>query len=456
MLTLPSALMRVMIPFAPLFAKRVWTRAQVLVAGAILSPGKRTVTSALRVMGLGRERHFQNYHRVLNRAAWSTLDASRVLVRVLVDTFAPTGPLILALDDTVERRRGARIKAKGIYRDPVRSSHSHFVKASGLRWLSLMLTVRIPWAERVWALPVLTALCPSERYYHERGRGHTKLTARARQMLRLVQRWLPGRRLVVVADASFAALELLEAVCRELTVVTRLRLDAALYDPAPKRRPGTTGRPRKKGARRPILKQLLVEPATAWRRVTIRGWYGEPERAVELASETAVWFHSGMPAVPIRWVLVRDVRGEFEPQALLCTDLGADPAAILAWFVRRWQTEVTFEEARRHLGVETRAAVGRQGHCAHHPDAPGALFVHHCDGPPTHRHRQRPGAHRRVVRERTRHLLGRDRPGAALLVESLPFFNVARETRHHKSAAAVVRAPYRNALLRRVNGQSRA
>jgi hypothetical protein len=225
-----------------------------------------------------------------------------------------------------------------------------------------MLTVRIPWAERVWALPIVTALCPSERYYRERARAHTKLTDRARQMLLALRRWLPDRALVVVADASFAALELLDAVRRELTVVTRLRLDAALYAPAPIRPrrgpllalgPGTNGRPRKKGARRPTLKQLLADPATVWRRVTVRGWYGEPERALELASATAVWFHSGMPVVPIRWVLVRDVRGEFEPQALLCTDLEAEPAEILGWFVRRWQTEVTFEEARAHLGIET-------------------------------------------------------------------------------------------------------
>jgi hypothetical protein len=121
--------MSVMIRFAPLFAKRVWVRAQVLVVGAILAPGKRTVTSALRVMGLSEERHFQNYHRVLSRAAWSSLGASRILLRVLVDTFAPMGPVVLALDDTIERRRGARIQTKGIYRDPVRSSHSHCVSS---------------------------------------------------------------------------------------------------------------------------------------------------------------------------------------------------------------------------------------------------------------------------------------------------------------------------------------
>lgn len=221
MLTLPSELTGLIVAFAPLFSKPVWQHAQVLLVGAILAPGKRTVTSALRVCGLSQERHFQAYHRALNRARWSSLRASRILLSLLVSTFVPEGALVFAIDDTIERRRGERITAKGIYRDPVRSSHAHFVKASGLRWLSLMLTVEVAWAERVWALPVLTALCPSERYYEGRGRGPEKLTTWARQMIGQVKRWLPGREVVVVADSSFAALELLDAVRREVTMITR-------------------------------------------------------------------------------------------------------------------------------------------------------------------------------------------------------------------------------------------
>ena len=141
-----------------------------------MTPGRRTVTSILRITGLGRERRFVNDHRVLNRAAWSGRAAARVLLGLLLDAFVPKGPVILGIDDTIERRRGKRIRAKGIYRDPVRSSKGHFVKASGLRWLSLMLLVPIPWAGRVWALPFLTALAPSERYSQERGRRHKALT----------------------------------------------------------------------------------------------------------------------------------------------------------------------------------------------------------------------------------------------------------------------------------------
>jgi len=356
MLTLPIEFTRLIMVFAPLFSWRVWQHVQVLVVGAILAPGQRTVAASLRVMGLSQSRHFQNYHRVLNRALWSSRQASGLLLLLLIQVLAPFGPLVLGLDDTLERRRGARIKAKGIYRDPVRSSHSHFVKASGLRWLCLMLLVPIPWAARVWALPFLTVLAPSERYHQERGQPHKKLTDWARQMLLQVRRWCPKRALVVVADSSFAALELLwSVVCmpQPLCLITRLRLDAALYAPAPPRSPGQQGRPRLKGKRLPTLAQALADPDTPFSRVKVSDWYGEGEREVEFTSDTAVWYHTGLPPVAIRWVLVRDPLGKFRPQALLCTDLTVAPGQILAWFVLRWRLEVTFQEARAHLGLET-------------------------------------------------------------------------------------------------------
>lgn len=354
--TLPPAMLHLLAPFAPLFARRVWCHALVLVAGAILTPGRRTVCAALRVMGLGQTKRWTCYHRVLNRAKWSSLAASRVLLGLLVAVFAPAGPLVVGIDETIERRWGARIAARGLYRDAVRSSKGYFVKVSGLRWLCLMLIVPLPWAGRAWALPFLTILAPSERHDRKAGRRHKKLTDWARQALLLLRRWLPGRALVVVADSGYAAIVLLARCARlanPIAVVTRLRLDAALYAPAPPRRAGQTGRPRKKGQRLPTLAARLADPATAWVTVTVANWYGEGARTVEVASDTAVWYHTGLPPVPLRWVLIRDPQGCFDPQALLCTDLAAEPTQILAWFVLRWQLEVTFEEARRHLGVET-------------------------------------------------------------------------------------------------------
>jgi hypothetical protein len=189
MRTLPAMMLHLLNPFVPLFSRRLWPHVQVLLAGAILAPGKRTVSAALRVMGLGQTEHFQRYHRVLNRAAWSGRETSHVLLGVLVKTFMPSGPLVIGVDETLERRWGKKIAAKGVYRDPVRSTHERFVKSSGLRWVCLMLLVPVPWAGRVWALPFLSVLAPSERYAKERGKHHKKITDWARQMLLLVRRW---------------------------------------------------------------------------------------------------------------------------------------------------------------------------------------------------------------------------------------------------------------------------
>src|SRR3954453_143872 len=366
---LPEPLAAWMGPFLAGLTRPTGRHALVLVAGAILAPGRRTVAAVLQVVGLGRAPTFTNYHRVLNRNRWSGRAAARRLLHLLPAAFAPEGPVVIGIDETIERRWGARIRARGIYRDPVRTSRGHFVKASGLRWITVMLLAPVPWAGRVWALPFLTALAPSERFARERGRRHKRLTDRASQLLLLVARWLPGRRLIAVADSSYAAIELLAAVCRHLTVVTRLRLDARLFDPPPPRRPGTPRRPRVAGARpragagprggrgvagarQPTLAERLADPGTRWRRVTVAGWYGRTERRVELISGTALWYHP-RKRVAVRWLLVRDVAGEFEPQGFLCTDPAADPLDVLRWFVRRWSVEVTFAEVRRHLGVET-------------------------------------------------------------------------------------------------------
>ena len=273
-----------------------------------------------------------------------------------MEAFVPQGPLVFGIDETLERRYGKKISAKGVYRDPVRSTHENFVKASGLRWVCVMLLVEIPWASRVWALPFLSALAPSERYAAQRGKRHKKITDWAWQLLSQVRRWYPEREIVAVADSTYASLKLLFR-CRSLsnpvTFITRLRLDAALYEPAPPRHPGQIGRPRLKGERLPNLSEVAQDPATVWKPTKVGNWYGSGERMVEITSATAVWYSTGLFAVPLRWVLVRDPQGQFKTQALLCTDLKADPERILSWFVMRWQLETTFQEVRSHLGFET-------------------------------------------------------------------------------------------------------
>jgi hypothetical protein len=356
MFTPPAEVSAVLSAFAPLFTHPSWARAQALLCGVLLAPANHTITAALRALGLAGEPGYQNYHRVLNRACWSARQAAQVLLGLLVEAFVPAGPVIFGLDDTVERRRGRKLTARAIYRDAARSSKECFQKTSGLRWMSVAVLAPVSWAARVWALPFLTALCPSERYgpYVRRGRRHKPLVERARGLIGQVRRWLPERALIVVADSSYAALELLAWCTRQarpVAVITRLRLDAALYAPAPVRRPGQRGRRRLKGKRLPSLAQRLEQTKTRWQTCRLT-WYGGEVRRLELATATAVWYHSGKPPVAIRWVLVRDPKKRFEPQALLSTDLTLSARQIVTYFVRRWSMETTFQEARLYLGLE--------------------------------------------------------------------------------------------------------
>jgi len=313
-LTLPPDIMAILAPFAPAFSRPIWRLIQMLVAGVILAPGQRMITSILRTLGLEHLPSFGTYHRVLSRAVWSSLTVSRILLGLLITTFVPTGPLVIGIDETIERRRGVKISAKGIYRDPVRSSHSHFVKASGLRWICMMLLVPIPWADRVWAFPFLTVLAPSERSNAEHGRRHKTITDWARQMIRLLHRWYPARQLVVVADREYAAIAFLAAARQAATIITRLRLDARLFAPAPPRRPEQMGRPRLVGSRLPSLATRAIDPATNWTTVTMSRWYVVRDRSIEIVSDTAVWYRTGVSPVPIRWVLIRDPQGTFPTQ----------------------------------------------------------------------------------------------------------------------------------------------
>jgi hypothetical protein len=349
---LPDAIILVLAPFAPLFSHRVWLHAQVLLLGAILAPGVRTVTAILRVMGLSAERHFTNYHRVLNRATWSGRLASRILLGLLVMCFVPPGAtVVLGADDTVERRSGRKIKAKGCDRDAVRSSQKHVIRCFGLKWVSMMLLVPVPWSRRVWALPFLTALCwPAKKPGQRR---HKSSVDWVRQMMKQARRWLPGRRVVVVLDGGFSAVSLaLACVKNNIVMVSRLRWDAALYHPPGPQPPGKRGPKPTKGKRQRSLQGWAERSDTPWETVEVR-WYGGQLKTLWVFSRTALWYTPRQPPVAIRYVLVADPEGKLRMEAFFCTELEATPEQILAWVVMRWSVEVTFEESRAHLGLET-------------------------------------------------------------------------------------------------------
>jgi hypothetical protein len=352
--SLPIEIMVILQPFSPVFSERIWDWVQVLVIGAILAPQQRTVTAILRVMGLRDEPQFQNYHRVLNRAHWSSLRVSRILLHLLVLAFVPpAAPVLIAADETLERRRGKRIRAKAHFRDPVLSSEKHSIASEGLRWVSLMLLVRVPWSGRVWALPFLTVLAPHEKVNQARGKRHKTSIDWVQQMTSQVRHWLPDRRLILVTDGGLIAVKLGLRCTRyrpPVTFISRLHLNIRLFDcPAPSKRKNAA----RVGKRQPNLQARLGDPQTRWRRQTLT-WYGGKPRVVEWTTGTALWHTpSQQDPLPIRWVLVRDPLGKFKAAAFCCTDLTLRPQQIITYYVWRWNVEVTFEECRAHLGMET-------------------------------------------------------------------------------------------------------
>ncbi|HYN63775.1 MAG TPA: transposase [Candidatus Limnocylindrales bacterium] len=348
---LPPDIVAALAPFAPLFSDRSWTKAQTLAVGALLAIGRRTVASALRITGNAGERHFTNYHRLLNRDAWSCLAAGQVLLGLILAVLPADAPLVLAADDTIERRNGRRIGAKGCYRDPVRSSKTHPIKCFGLKWVALAVLVPVPWSGRAWALPLLTALSwPAGKGPR---RGHKSSIDWARQLVLQVRRWVPERELILVLDGGFAAVEL-ASDCRRhrVTLVCRLRIDAALYDPPAVPPPGRRGPKPKKGPRQPSPKRRAADPATAWESVEV-DWYGGRRKALRVVTGTGLWHAPHLDPVPIRHVLTRDPEGQHRDAAYLCTDERLTPERVLGLVVQRWSLEVTFEEARAHLGMET-------------------------------------------------------------------------------------------------------
>jgi hypothetical protein len=341
--------------FSVAFTAPTFTKVLVLIFGTILAPGRRTVTSALRMMGLGGDPRYSKYHRVLNRDRWSPWLVSRILLSVIVSIFISAGaPLLLMIDETLERRRGKRIKYKGWFRDPILSTREHVVKSLGMRWVCLAVLVPIPWSQRPWALPFMTVLALGEKTSTRLHKRHRTLVQWAEFMIDKVRRWQPEREIILVGDGSYAAVALVQR-CQQLTkpvkLVSRLRLDARLFDfPAPQPK-GKRGPKPKKGARQIHLAQRLEDPQSDWKTLKVT-LYGK-EHSVEFITGISLWHTPGQDPVALRWVLVRCPQDSFEPAAFFCSDTSMSAKQIIVCSALRWNIEVTFEELRAFLGFET-------------------------------------------------------------------------------------------------------
>jgi hypothetical protein len=257
--SLSRNILSVLLPFSVLFSKPTWKKALILLLGTLICTGKRTVCSALRAMGLSDGAGFSKFHHLLNRAKWSSLQAARIVFFMLLVLVQVGQPVVLFIDETLERRRGPKIKAKGYYRDAVRSSKSQVVKASGLKWLVMALSVRLPFMPRALALPFLTVLEYSKKYDEQKKRRHKTTLCWAGQMVRQVRRWIGKTKpLILVGDGRFAAGQLtLDCIRYGVTLLSRLKMNARLFAFPPEKVPNKRGRTPLKGERLMNFKQML-------------------------------------------------------------------------------------------------------------------------------------------------------------------------------------------------------
>jgi hypothetical protein len=353
-MSLPEPIITLLSHFQFAFTAPTWQKMLTLLTGTLLARGRRTVTIALRQMGLEEIPHFSTYHHLLNRARWSPMQLSRCLLGLLVETFVQTGGTIeIVIDETLERRQGVHISKRGYYYDSARSTHEHLQINGGLRWVCMTLVVTPPWTKRCWALPFLSVLATSPEVDVRLGRRHKTVPELAGQMVAVVRRWLPDVPIKLIGDGAYSGLTLgLTCARYHVTLIAPLRQDACLCAPAPERSPGQNGRPRIKGKRFPKLSQVLVDPQTTWQQSTVK-WYDGSTQVVQWCSGAALWYRAGQPPLPIRWVISRDPTGKRPVRTYFSTDQHQTGLSIVLDFIKRWTIEVTFEESRAHLGIES-------------------------------------------------------------------------------------------------------
>jgi hypothetical protein len=339
---LSDSIIAILAQFRPLFTAPTWKKMMTLLTGTILARGRRTVTAALCQTGHDRDSNFSTFHHVLNRARWSGLAVSRQLLFLIVETFVQAGgSLDVVIDETLERRWGAKIRKRGHYRDSALSSRERSVSSPGLRWIVMAVVVTLPWTRQRWALPFLCVLATTPEVSEKLGKRHKTVGMRARQMVSLLRRWLPTRPIKLMGDTAYSILELgLHCARHHITLIAPFRLDSMIHQPPEARTKHTMGRPRVVGKRLPSLEKVLHDPQTVWQAITV-DWYGEGQRVLEMCTATALWYRYGSDPLPIRWVLTRDPEGKRPPKALFSTDQMQPAQEIILDFMKRWSLEAT-------------------------------------------------------------------------------------------------------------------
>lgn len=351
MFTLPKAAEPVLLVLSVAFSRRLWPRVLLLLMGLILSSGRRSVSALLSWLRPFRRGHYSSYARVFCRSSWSLWRLGKFLTELVVELVPADQPIVVPVDDTVCQHKGKKVYGKGCHRDPVRSTHSHTVFRWGHKWVVLAIAVPLAPFLGPWALPVLATLYRPEQLDHDERRRHKTPPQLARQLMAVLIHWFPQRRFILVGDGNYATHELAR-FCRRhrrhVTLVSRFYADAALYEPPPDY--GGNGRPRVKGDKLPMPQEVVAGTTPCKARVP---WYGGKDRLVGLVSGQGQWYQSGCGLVPVRWLYVEDWQGTHRPEYFFSTDPSLSPKKLIGYYTKRWTIEVTFEEMRAHLGLET-------------------------------------------------------------------------------------------------------
>ena len=335
------------------FTQPTYRRFVVLLFAAILTTGRRTVTNLLRTVSTLAPGHPSSYHRVFSKRRWSSWRLARALAGYILRRWVPEGAVHVCGDDTVDEHRGKKVYGKACHRDAVRSTHSFTAYRWGHKWVVLAILVKFPFAQRLWALPILVALYRSKEWDRKHGRRHKTSSELMLQLLAVLIRWFPQRTFVFAGDGGFGTHELARFAHRHgsrLTLVSRFYPDANLYAPPPVVRGKRNGRPRKKGRKLPAPQEVVKRSARS--RLTV-AWYGGGTRRVDVVSGVGHWFKNGEGLVPIRWVFVHDCDGTHRDEYFFTTEVEMTPKHIVETFTGRWSIETTFQEMRAYLGLET-------------------------------------------------------------------------------------------------------
>ena len=359
MLNLPPSILSVLSIFTPLFSKPAFHKFLVLFHAHILCKGFRTVTGLLKTLGLKEDKNFSNYHDFFNKNKWSALDGARILFLRLISVLSSNDTVYISIDTTIERRKGPEIKSLNIQRDPVRSTKGRKVLVPGLLWLVCTVHFKLPWVNKLWALPFLTILMRPEKPLSTSKnkndlkkvkKRHKTLNDWACQVVKVLRRWSGTIKITIVGDSAFATY-LLANTCidNKVNLTSRMRLDARTFEfPMVNKK----GHKNLVGKRLPTFKEMLNDPTIIWKTAEML-WYGGKIKKIEFITGTCLWYGYGIRPVPIRWVLIPNLKEISESVALFTLDLESTPEKLISEYISRWPIEVTFEEARRHLGMET-------------------------------------------------------------------------------------------------------